>query len=170
MEFRGSPSSIGDSAFYVCESLPSISLPDSVGTIGGSAFFGCFSLTSVEMPSSLTSIGANAFKECGSLKGMELADGLSIVGDKAFAYCSGIEDILFLGPMPVFGNAVFLNCGATIHCTSEHSGSWEDYPGVVVVDGDGEGIGGIPVYVAVIPVAMAIIASILILRRGSHGD
>lgn len=170
VEFRGSPSSIGDSAFYVCESLPSISLPDSVGTIGGSAFFGCFSLTSVEMPSSLTSIGANAFKECGSLKGMELADGLSIVGDKAFAYCSGIEDILFLGPMPVFGNAVFLNCGATIHCTSEHSGSWEDYPGVVVVDGDGEGIGGIPVYVAVIPVAMAIIASILILRRGSHGD
>lgn len=170
VEFRGSPSSIGDSAFYVCESLLSISIPDSVRTIGGSAFFGCFSLTSAEMPSSLASIGANAFKECGSLKGMELAEGLSTVGDKAFAYCSGMEDIRFRGPMPVFGNAVFLNCGATIHCTPVHSGSWEDYPGVVVVDGEDEGIGGISVYIAIILAVMAIIASILILRRGSHGD
>lgn len=168
VEFRGSPSSIGDSAFYVCESLLSISIPDSVGTIGSSAFFGCFSLASAEMPSSLTSIGANAFKECGSLKEVELAEGLSTVGDKAFAYCSGMEDIRFLGPMPVFGNAVFLNCGATMHCTSEHSGSWEGYPGDVVVDGDGGDTGGIVAYVVAILVAMVIIVSILVLHRGSH--
>jgi hypothetical protein len=36
-------------------------IPNSVKSIGNSAFFGCSSLTSVTIPNSVTSIGSNAF-------------------------------------------------------------------------------------------------------------
>jgi hypothetical protein len=39
--------SIGDSAFYNCDSLTSVTIPDSVTSIGDSAFEGCTGLTTV---------------------------------------------------------------------------------------------------------------------------
>ena len=41
--------SIGDDAFYECDSLTSITIPDSVTSIGDDAFYGCSSLTKVEI-------------------------------------------------------------------------------------------------------------------------
>lgn len=58
---------IGQSAFYNCIGLTSITIPDSVTTIGQNAFLGCAGLTSVTIPNSVTSIGDNAFHGCTSL-------------------------------------------------------------------------------------------------------
>ena len=46
----GSVTSIGDYAFYNCNGLTSITIPDSVTSIGSSAFSGCNSLTSITIP------------------------------------------------------------------------------------------------------------------------
>ena len=62
-----SVTSIGNSAFYYCESLTSVTIPNSVTSIGESAFARCSSLTSVTIPNSVTSIGDNAFLGCSSL-------------------------------------------------------------------------------------------------------
>ena len=41
--------SIGDSAFFLCESLSSVTIPDSVTIIGDGAFYGCDNLSSVSI-------------------------------------------------------------------------------------------------------------------------
>lgn len=57
--------SIGDSAFFDCESLKSIKIPNSVAIIEDFAFANCKSLKSIELPNSITSIGDAAFpKDC----------------------------------------------------------------------------------------------------------
>ena len=52
---------IGNGAFYLCKSLTSINIPNSVTTIGDLAFYCCRSLTSITIPSSVVIIIGNSF-------------------------------------------------------------------------------------------------------------
>ena len=63
-----SVTSIGNSAFYECYRLTSITIPNSVTSIGNRAFYGCSRLTSIEIPNSVTSIEDWAFQYCTGLK------------------------------------------------------------------------------------------------------
>ena len=65
--------SIGEYAFFYCESLTSVTIPDSVTSIGKYAFFCCTSLTSVTIPDGVTSIGWRAFSNCTSLTDVYLS-------------------------------------------------------------------------------------------------
>ena len=56
-----SVTSIGESAFYSCDGLTSVTIPNSVTSIGEKAFRDCNGLTSVTIPNSVTSIGDYAF-------------------------------------------------------------------------------------------------------------
>ena len=60
--------SIGYQAFYNCNGLMSISIPNTISSIDRFAFSGCSSLTSVTIPNSVTSIGGFAFEDCSSLE------------------------------------------------------------------------------------------------------
>ena len=59
--------SIGDSAFWRCSGLTSITIPNSVKSIGSWAFYECAGLTSLTIPSSVKSIGGCAFRDCTGL-------------------------------------------------------------------------------------------------------
>lgn len=48
-------------AFYNCENLTSVNLPDGLTVIGDHAFDGCTNLTEIDIPNGVTSIGSNAF-------------------------------------------------------------------------------------------------------------
>ncbi|MDE7296749.1 MAG: leucine-rich repeat domain-containing protein [Clostridia bacterium] len=58
---------IGNDAFYGCNSLIDITIPQSVKKIGSYAFWGCGSLTSIIIPYGVTSIENDAFGGCSSL-------------------------------------------------------------------------------------------------------
>jgi hypothetical protein len=53
--------SIGDWAFYHCNSLTNVTIPDTVTSIGDWAFGDCPSITSITIPNSVTSLGFAAF-------------------------------------------------------------------------------------------------------------
>jgi len=102
--------SIGDYAFYSCESLTSITLLDSVTSIGDCAFYSCYSLTSITLPDSVTSIGDCAFYSCSSLTSITLPDGLTSIGDMAFLRCSSLTSITLPDSLTSIGYKAFSSC------------------------------------------------------------
>ena len=88
-----SVTSIGDRAFYWCESLTSITIPNSVNSIGSFAFSGCSGLTSITIPDSVTSIGDRAFEECANLTSIAIGSGVTFIGSKAFYGCRSLTEI-----------------------------------------------------------------------------
>ena len=60
--------SIGHDAFYGCDKLASVTIPNNVTSIGSKAFGDCGKLESVTIPNSVTSIEKSAFENCKNLK------------------------------------------------------------------------------------------------------
>ena len=89
-----SVTSIGDRAFIRCESLTNINIPDSVTSIGNSAFYGCVSLTCINIPDSVTSIGDWAFNQCESLTSINIPNCVTSIGNEAFYECKSLTSII----------------------------------------------------------------------------
>ena len=132
---------IGESAFYDCENLLSIEIPDCVTSIGDHAFMYCSSLTSITIPASVTSIGASAFIDCFSLTcfygkfasedsrcliidgtldsfapaGLTeytIPDSVTQIGDHAFMYCSSLTSITIPDSVTSIGEGAFALCSS----------------------------------------------------------
>ena len=93
LEIPDGVTSIGDYAFYNCDSLISISIPDSVTRIGEDVFFGCSSLTSITIGGSVTSIGYGAFSGCSLLTSINIPDSVTSIGNLAFYDCDSLTSI-----------------------------------------------------------------------------
>ena len=111
--------SIGDCAFYDCDSLTSVTIPDSVTSIGSSAFWYCTSLTSITIPDSVTSIGEDAFYGCSSLASITIPDSVTSIGSSAFSGCSSLTSITIPDSVTSIGEGAFEGCTSltsiTIH-------------------------------------------------------
>ena len=105
-----SVTSIGDWAFYGCDSLSEVVIPSSVTSIGDRAFAGCGSLSEVVIPSSVTSIGDRAFKDCGSLSSIVIPSSVTSIGDWAFYDCRSLSEVVIPSSVTSIGDWAFYDC------------------------------------------------------------
>ncbi|GHV31812.1 hypothetical protein FACS1894167_14490 [Synergistales bacterium] len=99
-------STVGDLAFFNCDSLASVNLPLAT-SIGVWAFAGCDSLASVSLPSA-TSIGDSAFADCDSLASVSLPLATSI-GEGAFFDCDSLASVSLPSATSI-GDLAFYSC------------------------------------------------------------
>ena len=135
-----SVTSIGDTAFYNCFGLTSVSIPDSVTNIGHDAFAGCIgltsvtisdsvtsigyvafagctSLTSVTMPNSLATIEYGIFKDCNLLASVTIPSSVTSIEGYAFFGCSSLTSVVIPNSVTSIGEYVFSNCYSLLSAT-----------------------------------------------------
>ena len=95
---------IGLFAFSGCESLTSVTIPDTVTTIGSYAFYDCDSLTSIVIPDSVTSIGREAFYDCSSIESITIPNSVASIGEGAFIGCFSLSSVYYGGTVEDWAN------------------------------------------------------------------
>ena len=111
---------IENGAFYECEALSNIRLPDTLRRIGGksksSHIDGAFcetGLTEIVIPQSVEYLGEGSFSKCGKLRQAILPDALQEIPEFAFSYCESLTDVHFPRNLKVIGSFAFDGCPLT---------------------------------------------------------
>lgn len=84
--------SLGLSSFALC-GLKEVELHEGLETIKQSAFFQCEKLTSIVIPNSVRTIESAAFYGCSALKTVEIGSGIQSIGGGCFMACDALESI-----------------------------------------------------------------------------
>ena len=116
--------SIGETAFYFCTDLTSITIPNSVTSIGYYAFALSGLAGTLIVPNSVDTISQSAFGSCTGLTAIIIGNSVSSIGQYAFSGCRGLTEIHSLSNVPptlgiaAFGGVtstipVYIPCGRT---------------------------------------------------------
>ncbi len=106
--FDGLVTSIGNVAFYSCNTLYSMILPDNITEIGDRAFEES-GITLIKLPNSILSIGKAAFKSS-CIKTITISQNVQLIGTEAFSE-SSLESIIFSsGDIKTIESKTFKGC------------------------------------------------------------
>lgn len=106
---------IGEQAFYLNETLVSVSLPKKLSSIEKAAFMSCFKLeTVVVVGDGLKIIPEDCFRVCPSLKYVSIADSVESIGPNAFSQCDSLQSVHFETPssLKTIGEYAFFQCSS----------------------------------------------------------
>ena len=112
-----SVTSLGSSCFYGCSSLTSITIPSSVTSLREGCFFGCSSLASITIPSSVTSLGTYCFSGCSSLTSITIPSSVTSLGDRCFYGCSSLASITIPSSVTRLEILCFYGCSSLTSIT-----------------------------------------------------
>ena len=112
---------INENAFYDCDSLTSVTIPDSVTSIGDHAFSDCYSLTSVTIPDSVTSIGSSAFFNCNSLTSVTIGNSVMSIESNTFYDCDSLTSVTIGNSVTSIGSFAFRDCTSLTNITIPNS-------------------------------------------------
>ena len=130
--------SIGDYAFYKCNSLRSVTIPDSVTSIGNLAFGGCNNLKDMHIASIETwlsvsfadsysypnSYATNWYINGDPITSITIPNGMTSIGKYAFKGCSSLRSITIPASVTNIGNLAFLGCSNLKEMHIESIESW----------------------------------------------
>lgn len=90
----------------------SIEIPQRLGGypvvgIGRMAFFKCQNLTRVLIPNTVTNIDSSAFSLCYQLSHMTIPGSVKQIGERAFSYCTNLENVEFNEGLETLGSYLF---------------------------------------------------------------
>jgi len=108
--FHPSVTTIWEYAFFRCESLLRITIPDKVTRIEEDAFHGCHSLRFIRLSINLEFIGKQAFLDCNSLQQAFLPPTVTHIGDGAFGLCKLLRYLNVPEAIEHIGEDVVLRC------------------------------------------------------------
>ena len=105
--------SIPEGAFAYCKNLKTIKLPSTITSIGDEAFYNCQSLTNIKGldKCNLKSIGSAAFSNCKALENLDFSKStFTDVPSKAFNGCSTLAKITLPNTLTTIGGYAFYAC------------------------------------------------------------
>ena len=120
-ELRSIYNFIGYGAFESCDSLTSVTIPNSVTSIGEFTFLLCRGLTSVTIGSSVTSIGIGAFSQCRGLTSVTIPNSVAAIGSSAFSGCASLTSVTIPNSLTAIGYSVFSGCASLTSVTIPNS-------------------------------------------------
>ncbi len=118
-EIYGSGEEFGAFAYSALESI-TFAEGSQLTTIDSYAFYLCESLKSIDLPNSLTTIGEGAFLECYALESVTLGSSVETIGASAF-FGAPISSIIIPASVTSIGKLAFYDCGlehVTLHCAN----------------------------------------------------
>lgn len=114
-------------AFWGCESLTTMIIPEGVLTIEEGAFSNATGLKKVVFNGAVTEIRKSAFEGCTSLETLKIPDTVEVIGEYAFAKCESIKKIRLPEGLKEAGTGVFYGCSHLKRIIVPESLQLEDY-------------------------------------------
>lgn len=128
---------IGENAFYNCENIVSITIPQSLTEIGSSAFSGCKSLAEIRYTGDISSwcgisglyslmvngiTGKKLFINNNEIKGnLVIPTGVTEISDYAFFRYSSVTSLTIPNSVTTIGDSAFENCSSVTSLTIPNS-------------------------------------------------
>ena len=101
---------LGNYAFFECESLKEIHFFEGLTSIGVRAFYGCTSLWNIKLPNSVTAIRELAFANCDALTTIQFGSGLTEIGINAFYNCDSLTEVALPAALKSLPASCFAGC------------------------------------------------------------
>ena len=103
---------IAAQAFYYCQKITKITLPENLQTIKNDAFMACIGLTEMVIPESVTMIGTGAFSDCLGLTNIVIKGNIKTISQRTFQRCTALKEITLPGTIAIIEDKAFFNCSA----------------------------------------------------------